>query len=114
MPGRPQIYDRDALHRLMYERADRRHVFSTNLHMLSAETGISYFYLTRMMKTFVAEGRLRLLSRGAHRLQNFLVTEPERSPEEERSPSEVPTERAEPERSPGDLERALEEEETEE
>lgn len=61
----------------MYERADRRGVFSTNLKMLSAETGISYFHLTRLVQTFVAEGRLRPLSRGAHRMQNFIVTAPD-------------------------------------
>lgn len=83
MTGRPRIYDRDVLHQTLWERADRRHVYSGTLKALSMETGMSYFHLTRMMKTFVEEGRLRLLSRGAHRLQNFLVTEPERSPDEE-------------------------------
>lgn len=81
MTGRPRIYDRDALHRLLWERADRRHVYSGNLKALSLETGMSYFHLTRMMKTFMEEGRLRLLSRGAHRLQNFLVTEPSQNDE---------------------------------
>lgn len=75
--GRPRTIDRDALHALMYDRADSRGIFTTNLKMLSAETGISYFHLTRIVQTFVADGKLRILSRGAHRMQNFVVSAPE-------------------------------------
>lgn len=61
----------------MYDRADSRSVFATNLKMLSAETGISYYHLTRIVQGFVADGKLRIMSRGAHRMQNFLVSAPE-------------------------------------
>lgn len=75
--GRPRSIDRDALHTLMFERADARGILTTNLKMLSAETGISYFHLTRIVQGFVADGKLRILSRGAHRMQNFVVSAPE-------------------------------------
>jgi len=74
--GRPITYDRDELHSLMFDRADGRGVFTTNLKMLSTETGISYYHLTRIVQKFVIDGRLRPLSRGAHRLQNFIVADP--------------------------------------
>jgi hypothetical protein len=74
--GRPIAYDRNQLHAFMYHRSDRRNVYSDKLKVLSEETGISYFHLTRIVKEFVEEGRLRRMSRGAHRMQSFIVVNP--------------------------------------
>lgn len=74
--GRPIAFDRNKLHALLWHRGGRRHVYAGNLRMLAAETGISYFHLTRIIQEFVKESRLHSLSRGNHRLQSFRVEDP--------------------------------------
>lgn len=74
--GRPIAFDRNKLHALLWHHGGRRHVYTGSLKMLAAETGISYFHLTRIIQDFVADGRLHALSRGSHRLQSFRVEDP--------------------------------------
>lgn len=74
--ARPIAFDRDKLHARLWHQAGRRHVFTGSIRVLAAETGISYFHLTRIIQDFVADGRLHPLSRGLHRLQSFRVEDP--------------------------------------
>lgn len=74
--GRADAYDYNRIHALLYHRADSRGVYSGNLKMLALELGISYVHFTTVIAGFVRDGRLRSLSRGAHRLQTFIVADP--------------------------------------
>jgi hypothetical protein len=69
--------DRDALHRVLYRRADRHHRLKVNAKTLADELGVNYEHFTLLLHRFADEGRLRRISGVRTGPKVYLVEPPE-------------------------------------
>jgi DNA-binding MarR family transcriptional regulator len=69
--------DRDAVHRVIYRRADRHHRFKGKMTDLAEELGVSYFNFTIVIRSMADEGRLRRIGGAANGAKTYLVVDPE-------------------------------------
>lgn len=75
--GRPREIDREALHRLLWLRTDRRKTIKFKQSVLALEVGVSYAYFSRIVGEMVDQGRLELISIGFQHINTYRVTDPE-------------------------------------
>jgi len=77
--ARPIIHDRDQIHRQLFERADRRGKIEVQQKLLAAELGISQFHFNRIIQSFLAAGRLRVIGGNRRRgsQKAYIVTPPD-------------------------------------
>lgn len=74
--GRPREIDRDALHRVMWRRTDRRGALKFVQNQLALELGISPYHFCRIIAEMCEEGRLRQIAVGKHNVRTYQVTDP--------------------------------------
>lgn len=75
--GRPQSIDRDALHALLWKRADRRGAIKLLANVLALEIGVSAYHFSRILAELQEDGRLREVSRGKHNVRTYMVSDPD-------------------------------------
>ena len=74
--GRPKEIDRDALHRILWRRTDRRGAIKFVQNQMAAELGISPYHFCRIIAEMCEDGRLRQIAVGKHSVRTYLVKEP--------------------------------------
>jgi DNA-binding MarR family transcriptional regulator len=76
MPNPPQKIDRNALHRVLYRRSDRNHRLKLDVRALSREMEVDYINLTRIIKGFNDQGRLRRIGGANNGPKVYVVEDP--------------------------------------
>lgn len=74
LPG--QRIDRNAVHRVLYRRADRLHRLKTPAKTLADELGVDYANFTILLHKMADEGRLRRISGVRTGPKVYLVEDP--------------------------------------
>lgn len=74
--GRPREIDRDALHRVIWRRTDRRGAIKFVQNQLALELGISPYHFCRIIAEMCEEGRLRSIAVGKHNVRTYQVLDP--------------------------------------
>jgi CRP-like cAMP-binding protein len=74
--------DRNALHRVLYRRADRHHRLKLSAKDLAEDLGVNYEHFSRMLHTFADEGRLRRISGVRTGPKVYLVSDPAEWPDQ--------------------------------
>ena len=72
-----EAIDRDLLHRYLWNRADRLgriHLVQTKL---AEDLGVTKYTVSRIMREFTEQGRVRSIGRGHKSSHTYLVTDPE-------------------------------------
>lgn len=72
--GRPRVIDREALHRLLWQRANRHGRIKFVQSDLAIEVGVSTAHFCRVVREMEEDGRLRQLGTQAH---TYVITNPE-------------------------------------
>lgn len=74
--GRPPTIDRDALHRVLWRRSDRRGSLKFVQNQLATEIGISPYHFNRILAEMEENGRLRTIAIGKRSIKTYLITDP--------------------------------------
>lgn len=74
--GRPKEIDRDALHRVIWRRTDRRGAIKFVQNQLALELGISPYHFCRIVAEMCDEGRMRMIATGKHNVRTYQVSDP--------------------------------------
>jgi CRP-like cAMP-binding protein len=74
--ARAKEIDRDALHRVLWRRTDRRGALKFVQNQLALELGISAYHFSRIMAEFQEEGRVRQIAIGKHNVRTYTVSDP--------------------------------------
>ena len=69
--------DRDRLHALLFRRTNRFGKVKLIQKELAEEIGVNKFTMSRIMKEFLEDGRAKLLSRGKHDGNSYVIVDPE-------------------------------------
>lgn len=88
--GRPKKVDRNELHRLLWERRDRRGTYTFRGMDLAEEVGVTMYSFSRIMQEFIREGRIKLFKAAKANIKTYIIRNPEgfngTSPGGEKSP----------------------------
>mgnify|MGYP001550301512 FL=1 len=74
MKGKP--IDHDALHRVLFERTNRRNLIELRQRSLAEEYDWNVGHVGRILKQMVEDGRLRVVSVGLHSMNTYEVIDP--------------------------------------
>lgn len=68
--------DRDALHRVIWRRTDRRRTLRIHQAMFAEELGVSPYHLSRLLAELEGEGRMRKLSAEKGNVGRYVIADP--------------------------------------
>lgn len=68
--------DRDALHRALFSRTNRQGLIILHQRLFADEVGWSYGTVYRIIKEFIEEERMRLVSTGHLQVKTYQVVDP--------------------------------------
>lgn len=68
--------DRDAIHRVLYRRADSHHRLRLHVPSLADELGVSYFNFTIVIREMAAQGRLKRIGGKDNGTKTYVVEDP--------------------------------------
>lgn len=69
--------DLDALHRILYRRADRQGRLKLHQGKLAEEIGVTKFTMSRLVSRLVDQKRIRLLTGNKNNRGQFVIEDPE-------------------------------------
>ncbi len=75
-PGRPPLIDRDAIHRVLWRRSDRRGSLKFVQNQLASEIGVSPYHFSRILSEMEESGRLRTVAAGKRNVKTYVITDP--------------------------------------
>lgn len=68
--------DRDALHSFLWDRTDSKDVIRIVQRELAEQLGVTIYTMSRVVKEFCQEGRLKKVQTSNHNIQSYVVCEP--------------------------------------
>ncbi len=74
--SRPRQIDRDALHRVLWRRCDRRGSIKLVQNQMALELGITPSHFCRIIAEMTEQGIMRPIAAGKHNVRTYQVTEP--------------------------------------
>jgi hypothetical protein len=72
-----QKLDRDALHRYLHDRCDAHGKVKVVQKLLAEQLDVTHYTISRILKEFVQEGRVKKLGKDAHNVSTYIVSDPE-------------------------------------
>lgn len=73
---RPQTIDRDALHRVLWRRTDRRGSLKFIQNQMASEIGVSPYHFNRILAEMEEVGRLKTIAIGKRSIKTYVITDP--------------------------------------